>query len=477
MRNEAIRFSLTAVLCCVAAFSSAQSPPAQLFVLDASGSMWGEIDGEHKIVIARRVFGELVDGLPNDSEVGLIAYGHRREGDCADIETVVPVGPLDKVSIKATVDGLNPKGKTPITASIKQAFEILRSREDHSTVILVSDGLETCGGDPCSAVRLAKDEALDFVLHVVGFDVTGEDVSQLECAAQAGGGLYLSAENASELGAALEAAVAMPATLPAGRLSLEAVADGELQDVDIQVTDATTGKDVIGGRTYANPNTNPRELPLADGTYNVEVHAIGIKGDTTRSFKIDIVDGSTVSKEIDYSTGEFSIGVTRNGELSDAVYLVYAAGSGEQVASGRTYTSASKNPSDVRLPAGSYRVEIRSVEIEGPPEHLFGDSVLEPGGRVKLPHDFSSGTLKVHALAGGVLVDATVRVLETGSGKAVAQSRTYTNPRSNPTTFILEPGHYQIDAKAVRLEGKPVRRLEAVVATGETAELTADFGP
>jgi Ca-activated chloride channel family protein len=452
------------------------SSSTTLFVLDASGSMWGEIEGGHKIVIARDVFGKLVDDLPGDAEVGLIAYGHRREGDCSDIETLVPIGPLDMQQLKETVNGLNPKGKTPITASIQQAVDLLRDREGGAAVILVSDGLETCGGDPCAAVRLAKDEGLDFVLHVVGFDVAGEDVSQLECAAQAGGGLYLSAENAGELGAALEAAVAMPPDIPAGRLSLKAIADGELQDVSIQVTDAATGEEVIFGRTYSSPDTNPRELPLADGTYAVEVHAIGIKGDTARSFEIEIIDSSTVTKEVDYSTGEVSIHVTRNGELSDAVYKVYAAGGSEAVASGRTYTSSTHNPATVRLSAGSYRVEVETVEIEGKPTHQFATALLEPRGRIELSHEFTSGALAVGAVMGSDLVDATVRVIDLESGKAVAGGRTYTSPNSNPKTYFLEPGRYRVEVKAVRLEGKPSRQLEATVEAGATIDLMAEFG-
>jgi len=188
-----------------------------VLVLDASGSMWGQIEGENKIVIARRVLGEVVDGLADDTTLGLVAYGHRREGDCADVETVVPLGPLDRDGVKATVDGLDPKGKTPITAAVDQAIDLVRGGDGSATVILVSDGLETCGGDPCAAVRAAREEGVEFLLHVVGFDVEGEDVSQLECAAQAGGGLFLSAENADQLAGALDAAVALPAETPAGR--------------------------------------------------------------------------------------------------------------------------------------------------------------------------------------------------------------------------------------------------------------------
>ncbi|MFV1980121.1 MAG: VWA domain-containing protein [Rhodothermia bacterium] len=137
-----------------------------VIILDASGSMWGQIEGENKIVIARRVLKDLTASLPEDTNVGLVAYGHRREGDCNDIETVIPLGSLDRDAFAATVDGINPKGKTPITKSIEETFSTLQSHDSPVTVILVSDGLETCSGDPCTAVREARESGIELLMHV-----------------------------------------------------------------------------------------------------------------------------------------------------------------------------------------------------------------------------------------------------------------------------------------------------------------------
>ena len=447
------------------------APAPLLLILDASGSMWGQIQGENKIVIARRVLGELVDGLEEDSPVGVVAYGHRREGDCDDIETVVPIGPLDKVAVKATVDGLNPKGKTPLTRSVNQAFAALEGVEGGASIILVSDGLDTCGGDPCGAVKAAKQRGLDFRLHVVGFDVAGEDTSQLECAAQAGDGLFLSAENADELSAALDTAVAMAPEVPPGRLSMKAIADGGLQDASVSVTDAETGEEMGGGRTYASPDTNPRLIPLPDGRFNVRVRAVGFRGDTQRMFTIEIVDGGLVEEVADFSTGELSIGVTRNGELSDAVYKVNLPGGGAQIASGRTYTRAGTNPAKERITAGTYEVGVKSVEISGGPLAQLGEVTIEPGGSVALEHDWQSGTLKVGAARGGELVDATLHIKSLETGKAVGQGRTYTSDRSNPKTFVLLPGDYQVTVKEIRGERLTI---ELSLAAGETVERMVD---
>ncbi len=451
------------------------SSAALLLILDASGSMRGQIEGENKIVIARRVLKGLVDELPETSELGLVAYGHRREGDCEDIETLVPLGSVDRAALKATVDGLNPKGKTPITRSVQQAFDVVRQRGAAATVILVSDGLETCGGDPCAAVRAAKEQGIEFILHVVGFDVAGEDVSQLECAAQAGGGLFMSAENADGLSAALDAAVAMPADIPPGRLTVKAVANGELHDVAVSIMDAATGEQVAGSRTYSSPETNPRSIPLPDGKFDVKVQAVRLKGDITRRFEIEIAEGSAVEKEVDFSTGEIVIGVTRNGELSDATFNVTVAGTRESVAGGRTYKQPSHNPAVVKITAGNYDVEIGSVEIKGVKQPL-GRVTVEPRGRAEVSHDFKSGTLSVGAVQGTELVDATVNVIDVETGRSVGGARTYTSESSNPKTFILEPGRYRVDVRAVRPKGLTPIQFEITVEAEATVEKTANFG-
>ncbi|MEL7058813.1 MAG: VWA domain-containing protein [Acidobacteriota bacterium] len=468
------RRRLLAVLVCLAtlvgvATAGAETAPSPdlVLVLDASGSMWGQIDGEPKIAIARDVLGDLLDGLDAEQRVGLLAYGHRQKGDCDDIELVAPVAPLDRAAMAAHVEALNPKGKTPITASIERAFEAVPDAAD-STVIVVTDGLETCGGDPCAAVRAARDAGHDFVLHIIGFDVADEDVSQLECAAQAGGGRFLSAEDAGSLAAALDAASELTVETPIGALVVEATADGELQDVAVRVSDAA-GEEVGIGRTYTDPGTNPRRFPLADGSYTAAVRAVGIDGDRERTLTFEIIDGATVEKAVDFSTGQLSIGITRNGELSDASYRVYVASSADQAAVGRTYTSATSNPASERLTAGRYRVVAKSVEIEGRPEKLFDEIDLEPGGEVSLLHDYQSGTLRVGVERAGELIDAVVQIK---ADRQVAQSRTYTSAKSNPKTFVLEPGTYTVSIQEIR--GEKVERTAEVTA-GETETLAVEL--
>ena len=136
MKTRPILGLLTASLLIAAGLHAAE--PAQtktMLVLDASGSMWGQIGGKTKIAIAREAVDSMLDGW-NGGDLGLIAYGHRRKGDCADIEVLQAIGPDTAAGIRKQVNALNPKGMTPITASVRMAAEQLRYTEQKATVIV-----------------------------------------------------------------------------------------------------------------------------------------------------------------------------------------------------------------------------------------------------------------------------------------------------------------------------------------------------
>ena len=193
-----------------------QGPGTTMLVLDASGSMWGQIQGRAKIDIAREAVGTMLKSWPAHQEIGLMAYGHRTKGSCADIELLKAPGALDAASMQQTVNALQPKGMTPISASVRMAAEQLKFTERKATVILVSDGEETCHADPCALGAELEKLGVDFTAHVVGFDLPeGKARAQLQCLAKTTGGRYVEARNAAELNSALgEMAKAAPAPVP-----------------------------------------------------------------------------------------------------------------------------------------------------------------------------------------------------------------------------------------------------------------------
>ena len=175
-----------------------------IIIFDASGSMWGQINGVPKINIAKDALKKVVKSWNPNIELGLTVYGHRRKGDCNDIESVVPVGTVDKGRIIKSVMAISPKGKTPISRSLKRAADELKFTEDKATVILISDGKETCDLDPCGTAKELKKQGIDFVAHVIGFNVDKATDKQLQCIANATGGEYFSAKNADALNSAMK---------------------------------------------------------------------------------------------------------------------------------------------------------------------------------------------------------------------------------------------------------------------------------
>lgn len=278
-------FGAAALALAAATPAQAQGTPPRedvILVLDASGSMWGQIDGEAKITIARNVVGELLEDLPETRRLGLVAYGHTRKGDCNDIETLAEVG-ASRAEIRRAVEAINPKGMTPISASVRFAAEQLRYTEMPATVILVSDGEETCNLDPCEVGTALEASGVNFTAHVIGFDIENEaHRAQLQCLAENTGGIYVNASNSAELADALEQTVAeAPEMVRETILSLRATdlkGGPEIETgLDWRVTLAGTDDEV-----HAVSGTGNSEVELAAGTYDVSVAwpEMGLEGET-----------------------------------------------------------------------------------------------------------------------------------------------------------------------------------------------------
>ena len=219
--------ALLTVLTAPVMVAQAQSQPDTVLVLDASNSMWGQIDGVAKIEIAREALGEYVRSIAPDTRLGVFAYGHRQAGRCDDIEQVRALSRVNADQVIAQVNGLTPRGKTPLTAAIRQAADALGP--EGGSIIILTDGVETCGGDACALAAELAASGIDLTAHVVGFDIqTPGDRASLACIAQQTGGVYLDAANGQELAGALETAAHAPSRseLAPRSITLSARLDG-----------------------------------------------------------------------------------------------------------------------------------------------------------------------------------------------------------------------------------------------------------
>ena len=452
-----------------AASRAAATPKAFLFILDASGSMWARVESRPKIAIAKEVMTELIQDLPDASRVGLMAYGHRRKGDCKDVEVLVPVAPLDRDRLVRTIQAISPKGKTPITRSIRLAAERVKALEDETTIILVSDGRETCEGDPCALVGELKQAGLRFVLHVIGFDVTEAERSQLECMASAGGGTYYTAKTAHAFRSAARKVVQEPEPPKQGSLLVTALRGGEPFRAMVEVLPAG-GEDVLKrGRTGTDPNRSGASLP--PGTYDLRVWDENLSSRPEVWLRgVTVEAGRTTEREAVFDpAGVLELAATKEGEPFDALVRIYPSGSDQNVA----HTSLDNGSGTFELDPGTYDVVFVDKTVPSEPEIRLQDVQVAGGETTRKEAAFeTSGVLELAATKGGEPFRAKVRVFPEGSNQNVV----HTSLDNGSESFELAAGTYDVVFVDESVPSEPeIRRRGVQVAGGETTHEEASF--
>lgn len=398
-----------------------------IIVFDASGSMYGEVAGGMKMDIAKKVVSDIVGTVDPTMELGLMVYGHRKKADCEDIELMVPPQAGSAAAILKAVARLKPMGKTPLTASVIQAAKYLKFEENRASVILVSDGVETCDKDPCMAATELESLGIDFTCHVIGFDLKAGESSGLECLAKKTGGLYLAAQDAATLKTSLETAMKQVAQ-PKSTLVVEArqSSGGPMMDgVAFQVFAEGPGEKALavgsGGRWTL-------ELPKA-GKYTLSARF------NEKGFQIDVTvkEGETVTQEVVFAeTGIKAAAYDKEGGVAfekDVAWDLYGAADAEgnrakiaysydakpflKVAPGKYYLTATRGnasasvevevglgaPQDVKVILGSGNLKLSAISAEGQPPIAkdLGWDIFTPadaeGQRKKIAYSYDAQPL------------------------------------------------------------------------------------
>lgn len=179
-----------------------------VILMDASGSMKAEIGGESRMTLAKQAIEDFTGQLPDDVNVSLFAYGHKGAGteadkqlSCSSIEELYPLGAYNADSFAKAMDSFQASGWTPLAGAMEKAHDYLSSYDQEqyrNIVYIVSDGVETCDGNPVAAAKLLHDSEIEAKVNIIGFDVDDEGQNQLKTVAEAGGGEYATVRNPSE---------------------------------------------------------------------------------------------------------------------------------------------------------------------------------------------------------------------------------------------------------------------------------------
>lgn len=495
-----------------AAHAKADEGARVMLVLDASGSMWGKVGAITKIEAARQTVGTILKGWPAEDQLGLMVYGHRRKGDCKDIELLKPLGPVDEQAFMATVGGLSPKGRTPMTDAVRAAAEAMKGQEGRATVILVSDGVETCDADPCEVAASLKKANIGLVVDTVGFDIKDPEANrELRCMAEATGGIALQADDVGELTKALQQAVSTaqgnsppPPPQPKIEPKAEPKPDWNLTGyARLAAGDDPLTDNVRWDLTRPAPEGVTAEVVMT--SYNANIHEQVAPGDYIltltagqASVQAPITIKANEMNRVDMALNAGRLGLrakrtATETALDNATWTVKAKGGTEDL-----FTSYDAETA-VIVPAGEYSVTLKlgtsvqtrdaevapaetvPVEIIAGVGKLKGKVVFAPGGpAVKDPH--------VEILAGAQPVDGESFLTDAYDGEpafdlAAGIYRVHVHVDGVDRTFPLEikagetvTASFPLDAGLVALDapGADSVRISSPEADiyGEAKEIT-----
>jgi Ca-activated chloride channel family protein len=217
MRRSAASPLLALIAAALLAFPAAGDDAADkcqsdaMIVFDASGSM-GTTDYALKLPRIARVKKSMATVIPEVAplrRLGLIVYGEGDYNDCSSIDLRMKPTPNAADEMLGVIKSINPRGRTPLTRSVELAAEALDYRNKPATVVLLTDGEETCGGDPCRTAKALKAEAKDLTIHVIGYREQGGYFAA-RCMSDQTGGDYKSVKTEEELIEALRKTLGCP---------------------------------------------------------------------------------------------------------------------------------------------------------------------------------------------------------------------------------------------------------------------------
>ncbi|MEO2046650.1 MAG: VWA domain-containing protein [Pirellulales bacterium] len=362
-------------------------------ILDCSGSMKElSSDGQSKIDVAKQVVGNMIQKFPEGLRFTFIVYGGS-DGSCNSVRVVRPLSSLDQ-GVKSLLDSeihhLQPKGKTPIALALRTAGRELAKYDAVSSVVLISDGKETCHGDPAGeAAALAQRFNLRYGVTVFGFDVAGEERASLEAIAEAGQGEYFHAGTAQELiqqtAAAQEKIEVEPVIVTTrGRRAVVVLSPRIEFPAMKQIALIEANRPLLGNHNYKSvmeSEVYDRPIRIPSGKKKYDLGFLPAEGQAVRLAPgIQIPDRSTIQIRPEDYLGLVNLG----GEGLPPVKIVALVRPGK-AGPGHNFNpvqTSDRYGTDLLVPAGKYDLWI--LNQDGKRELLEEDLEVTAGERLQL---------------------------------------------------------------------------------------------
>lgn len=254
----------------------AQNPKTRiLFVLDGSGSMYAKMGTDNRIAVAKRLLNRLVDSLEyqHDLELALRVYGHQSQKqvrNCRDTKLEVPFARYNHKEIKEVITDLKPKGTTLIAHSLQEAaYDFPKSSGTRNIIILITDGIEECDGDPCAVSTALQKQGVILRPFVIGLGLDADYRSQFECV-----GRFFEAQTEKDFEEVLNVVISQAINNTTAQVNLiNDFGRPTETNVNLTFTDAQSDKVIYNYVHTLDYRNNPDTLFLDPSyTYNLKVH-------------------------------------------------------------------------------------------------------------------------------------------------------------------------------------------------------------
>lgn len=175
-----------------------------MIAMDFSGSMAASAAEDTKLMQAKEAVTSFIEGLDQSVDVGLLAFGHKgdntkdeKSSSCSGVEVLFPVSKPNRDQISQKIDNLKPTGWTPLADAIEKAANEMNPQGNmgEQVIWVISDGKESCGGDPVAVAQRLHDGPSHLTLNIIGVDLENEVAKGLDSVSRAGGGQFVNIES------------------------------------------------------------------------------------------------------------------------------------------------------------------------------------------------------------------------------------------------------------------------------------------
>lgn len=312
--------------------AKAQSPkPIKtriLFLLDASGSMYARMENDSRINIAKRLLVKSIDSLQGTKnlEIALRVYGHTSppsQRNCRDTRLEVPFRENNFEEVKKRLETINPKGTTLIAHSLLQsAYDFPKEPYTRNVIILITDGIEECQGDPCAVSEALQSQGIILKPFIIGIGSTEDFRKAFDCV-----GRYYDANTEKGFDDALKLVISQALNNTTAQVNLlDVYSKATESNVNMSFYDMNSGLLLYNYMHTINERGNPDTINLDPVyRYRMVVHTLP----PVVKENIDVTPGKHTIIGVDAPQGQLMVKVEGLTNYNNLQFIVRKQGSNQ----------------------------------------------------------------------------------------------------------------------------------------------------